>query len=155
MTPIIGDLIKNTVGNLVEGAMEIIKKLVPDKDKQLQAEAELRTLGLTIAAQAQTYEHDERMGQIEINKIDAASSDPYQRRARPTIMWICAFGFAYAFVVHPLLQWAVAVIACFYWQARELVPPALPDVEYLVTMLGAVLGLGGYRTYEKFKGVAR
>jgi hypothetical protein len=155
MTPIIGDLIKNTVGNLVEGAMDIIKKLVPDRDKQLQAEAELRTLGLTIAAQAQTFEHEERMGQVEINKVEAASNDPYVRRARPTIMWICAFGFGYSFVLHPLLQWAVALAACFYPAARGMVPPSLPDADVLLTMLGAILGLGGYRTYEKFKGVAR
>lgn len=155
MTPIIGDLISNTVGKVVEGGIDIIKKLIPDKDKQLQAEAELRTLGLTIGQEAQKYEHEERMAQAEVAKIDAASSDAYQRRARPTTLWICNLALLYVFIVYPLLQWFLTIAVLWTVKLVGVTAPPLPDAEYLFVLLGALLGFGGYRTFEKWKGAAR
>jgi len=145
--PIIGDLIANTVGKVVEGGIDIIKKLIPDKDKQLEAEAALRTLGLQAEQDLRRQEHDEKMGQIDINKIEAASNDAYVRRARPTVMWICAAALAYNFIGYPILQWVCAL------KYPTVVPPVLPNVEYLFVVLGALLGFGGFRTYEKTRGM--
>jgi hypothetical protein len=155
VTPIIGDLISNTIGKVVEGGIEIIKKLIPDKDKQLQAENELRTMGLAMSQEALKLEHTERMAQAEIAKIDAASPDKYQRRARPTTIWICNLALAYVFVGHPLLQWFLATSLAWTSRLANVTAPPLPDAEYLFMLLGALLGFGGYRSYEKVKGVAR
>jgi hypothetical protein len=111
---------------------------IPDCDKQLEAENKLRD-----------QEHEEKMGQIDINKLEAASPDPYVRRARPTTLWICNFALAYVFLVHPLACWAAAI-----WRPG-LTPPGLPDAEYLFIVLGALLGFGGFRSWEKWKGVSR
>jgi hypothetical protein len=135
------------VGKVVEGGIDIIKKLIPDKEKQLEAEAALRTLGLQAEQDLRRQEHDEKMGQIEIDKIEAGSNDAYVRRARPTVMWICAFALAYNFLGYPVLQWIGAI-----WYPK-ITYPTLPDVQYLFIVLGALLGFGGFRTYEKTKGI--
>lgn len=148
MVPILSDLFANTIGKVVEGGIDIIKKLVPDKDAQFQIEAQLKALAYEAELEVRKQEHDEKMGQIDINKIEAASNDAYVRRARPTVMWICAFALAYNFIIYPIAGWYCAI-----WQPT-VTPPVLPDPEYLFIVLGALLGFGGFRTFEKMKGVA-
>lgn len=67
---------------------------------------------------------------------------------RPGIGWICAAGLAYQFLVLPFAS-LIAVGLGYY--------DALPEVDsdVLMTMTLSLLGLGGLRTYEKTKGVAR
>jgi hypothetical protein len=137
------------ISDVVKGGIEIIKKLIPDRDKQLEAELALRTIALEAENRLRSQEHDEKMGQIEINKIEAASADAYVRRARPTTLWICNFALAYVFIVHPLACWAAAV-----WRPA-VTPPGLPDAEYLFIVLGALLGFGGFRSWEKWKGISK
>jgi hypothetical protein len=122
---------------------------IPDRDKQLEAEFAFKAIALEAENKLRDQEHEEKMGQIEINKLEAASPDAFVRRARPTTLWICNFALAYVFLVHPLACWAAAI-----WRPG-LTPPGLPDAEYLFIVLGALLGFGGFRSWEKWKGVAR
>ena len=63
-------------------------------------------------------------------------------------MWICALGLFTNFFVMPIAEWAVAI-----WSpGTEL--PALQTGE-LMTLTLSLLGLGGMRSFEKTKGVAR
>lgn len=66
---------------------------------------------------------------------------------RPFMGWVCCAGFALQYVVGPLLQWAAAV-------AGHPVAFAYADLSAMAPLLGALLGLGAYRTAEKIKGVA-
>ena len=63
-------------------------------------------------------------------------------------MWICALGLLTNFFVMPISEWAVAIWA----PGTEL--PALQTGE-LMTLTLSLLGLGGMRSFEKTKGVAR
>jgi hypothetical protein len=137
------------IGEIVQAGIEIVKKLIPDKDKQLEAELALKMVAVEAERKLREQEHAEKMGQIEINKLEAQSPDAYVRRARPTTVWICNAALGYVFVGHPLLAWAAAV-----WRP-DLTPPALPDAEYLFIVLGALLGFGGFRSWEKWKGVTK
>jgi hypothetical protein len=137
------------IGEIVEGGISIIKRLIPDRDKQIEAEFALKTIALQAENRLREQEHAEKMGQIDINKIEAASPDPYVRRARPTTLWICNAALGYVFIGHPLACWAAAV-----WKP-DLNPPGLPDAEYLFIVLGALLGFGGFRSWEKWKGVTK
>ena len=83
--------------------------------------------------------------QTKLNVLDAQSSDPYRTRWRPTIGWVCALGFAYAVGVRDLLAWLSV--------ALDVPPPPVINESLLLAALTAVLGLGGYRSFEKFKGV--
>jgi len=63
-------------------------------------------------------------------------------------MWICAFGLAWQFVFQPVAIWGLAV------SNLDVVLPQI-QTEGLLTLTLSLLGLGGMRTAEKWKGVQR
>jgi hypothetical protein len=85
-------------------------------------------------------------GQTEINKLDAASGSLFKGGWRPMVGWVCVSALAYQMVFRPLLGWASQI---YLWM-----PPPSLEVDTLMTLLFALLGLGGFRTAEKIKGVA-
>jgi len=85
------------------------------------------------------------LGQIEINKIEAASSDLFVSGARPFILWVCGVSLAYSFLVEPLMRFFAQVV--FKYDGAF---PALQMGE-LTTILMGLLGLGAMRTIEKLK----
>ncbi|MPY25179.1 3TM-type holin [Shewanella sp. YLB-07] len=64
--------------------------------------------------------------------------------ARPFLMWVCGFGFLFAFVINPMLQWL--------WP--DAGTPELP-LDAMMELTLAMLGLASLRTVEKIKGVAK
>lgn len=122
----------------------LIDKLIdriPDPNER--AREKLRIEGeLLAAASAQQTQ------QAEINKAEAASASVFVAGWRPFIGWVCGSGLAWVFVIAPIASWALAL----FGHAQEL--PKI-DVEYLLELVLAMLGLGGLRTFEKLKGVAR
>lgn len=127
------------LGSVFELGGKIIDRLFPDPAQKAQAELEL--LKLTQSGDLQTT-----LAQLEINAKEAAHPSVFVSGGRPFIMWICGFGLAYACIGHPLLSWLSAA------QGWPL-PPSI-DSEVLMYVLGGLLGLGGFRTFEKTKGVA-
>lgn len=87
------------------------------------------------------------LGQIEINKTEAQHPSVFVAGARPAVMWIGAFGLAYAAVIEPIARFAARVVFDY---AGEF--PAL-DTTITMQVLFGILGLGAYRTYEKTKEV--
>ena len=83
--------------------------------------------------------------QAEINKIEAQHRTIFVAGWRPFIGWVCGFALAYNFILRDLLVWFIG---------PEQVPPAL-QMEHLMTVLIGMLGLGGMRTFEKFKDKAK
>jgi|TARA_E500000178_G_scaffold229668_1_gene226284 hypothetical protein len=79
--------------------------------------------------------------QAEINKIEAQHRTIFVAGWRPFIGWVCGVALAYNFILRDLLVWFIG---------PEQVPPAL-QMEHLMTVLIGMLGLGGMRTFEKFK----
>jgi len=66
---------------------------------------------------------------------------------RPAIGWVCAIGLGYQFLILPF----AGLI-----NAYSLLPTELPSIQAaeLTTLVMALLGLGGLRTFEKSKGLA-
>ena len=85
--------------------------------------------------------------QVEVNKVEAASTNMFVAGWRPFAGWVCGAGLAYTFIVRPLLPW---VVALFGFTVPEL--PAI-DGDALMTLLLGMLGLGGLRTVEKVRGL--
>jgi hypothetical protein len=79
--------------------------------------------------------------QAEINKIEAASDSILKSGWRPAVGWVCVSALAYQMVVRPLLEWVGT-------QWAWMPPPSL-ELDTLLTLLFAILGLGAYRTFEK------
>ena len=89
------------------------------------------------------------LGQLEINKAEAASGSLFKGGWRPAVGWVCAIAFAYHFILKDLIVFGAT------FAGAEL--PELPefDMGTLLTVLGGMLGIGGLRTYEKQKGLTK
>jgi hypothetical protein len=85
--------------------------------------------------------------QAEINKVEAASPNLFIAGWRPAVGWICGLALLVEFVVKPWLAWGLA---------RSGHPATLPelDMAQLVGLLVGMLGMAGYRTYEKKTGAS-
>ena len=67
---------------------------------------------------------------------------------RPAIGWVCAIGLGYQFLILPF----AGLINAYYALPAEL--PAIQAAE-LSSLVMALLGLGGLRSYEKAKGLTK
>jgi hypothetical protein len=85
--------------------------------------------------------------QTDINKEEAKSSSVFVSGWRPFVGWVCGSGFALHYLIIPIANFIL--VASGY---KEVILTF--DMQTLLTLLFGLLGLGGYRTVEKVKGVA-
>lgn len=94
------------------------------------------------------------LAQIEVNKVEAASSSVFVAGWRPAIGWIGAAAMAYQFLLYPMLLWVWTYLQGTNWIPKELTPPPVLDADQLWVILSGILGIAGMRSFEKTKGVA-
>ena len=121
------------IGSIAELAGTVIQRMFPDKTKIEQEEMAAALV--------------EVQGQLDTNKVEAASENLFVAGWRPFVGWVCGSGFAIQFVVGPMCQWASAIAG------HEVVFPPL-DLGTMMPLLFGLLGLGGMRSFEKMYGVA-
>ncbi len=127
---------------------EIVKRVIPDPIQAAEVNLKVATLAQSGALAQLDADLKLAVGQMEVNKIEAASSDLFRGGWRPAVGWICALGLFYDFFLRPLLPWVAKLLGAE-------VPPLPPtDMGTLITMLGGLLGLGTLRTVERVKGKA-
>tara|TARA_Y100001951_G_C11104701_1_gene164037 strand:+ start:93 stop:500 length:408 start_codon:yes stop_codon:yes gene_type:complete len=117
--------------SIIGVAGKVLDKFVEDKDLKTKLDFELR----------KAYA-DANLAQIDVNKEQAKHPSIFVAGARPSIMWICAFGLGWQFVFQPIAIWYMALTA------SPIVLPIIPT-EGLLSLTLALLGLGGMRTFEK------
>jgi hypothetical protein len=119
----------------------LIDRLIPDRAAAEKAKAEME-------AELIRASNEAALAQVDVNKIEAGHSSVFVAGWRPSIGWVCAAGLAWAFVVAPVASWALLVMG---------VKAELPAIEFdhLFELVLAMLGIGGLRTFEKLRGVAR
>ena len=128
----------------ITAAMDIGGKLI---DRLWPDPAQAATAKLELIKLQQSGDLAQMTGQLEINKIEAASSSTFVSGWRPAIGWVCALALLYQYLVRPL---AVAIFAAV---GHPL--PVMPGLdENLWQLMMAMLGMGGLRTFEKVQGVA-
>ncbi len=115
----------------------VLDKFVEDKDLKTKLNHELKQ-----------KVQDANLAQIQANIEQAKHASIFVAGARPAIMWVCCFGLAWQFVLQPIAVWVINVTD--YNLSLPLIP-----TEGLLPLTLALLGLGGMRTAEKFKGKAR
>ena len=135
---ILGSGIKEIAGGVTDLALGIRSAITGETDPRKKAELEKLILEADIL---------QRKMQTEINKAESLHISVFVAGARPFIMWVCGFGVAYNFLVHPLIIWGVLIAGI------NIPEPPMLRTEELMTLLLALLGLGGLRTYEKCKKV--
>lgn len=94
------------------------------------------------------------LAQIEVNKVEAASSSVFVAGWRPAIGWIGAAAMTYQFLLYPMLLWVWTYLQGTGWVPKELTPPPVIDADQLWVILSGILGIAGMRSFEKSKGVA-
>jgi hypothetical protein len=119
----------------------LVDRLIPDRAAAEEAKAEME-------AELIRASNEAALAQVEVNKIEAGHSSVFVAGWRPSIGWVCAAGLAWAFVVAPVASWALMVLGI----KAEL--PAI-QFDHLFELVLAMLGIGGLRTFEKLRGVAR
>ena len=123
--------------SIVGVAGKVLDKFVADKDLKTKLDFELR----------KAYSNA-NLAQIDVNKEQAKHPSIFIAGARPSIMWICAFGLGGQFVFLPIAAWYIAVTG-------QAIPLPEIETEGLMSLTLALLGLGGMRTFEKKNGTHR
>jgi len=118
----------------------VITRVFPDKTEAQRAE-------LQVALEQMKAEYAAAAGQMEINKIEAASSDRFVSGWRPFIGWVCGVAICYSAIIEPMLR--------FFMKVHYGYEGEFPIIDTTLTqqLLFGILGLGTMRTYEKYKGV--
>lgn len=111
-----------------------INKIWPDK-----TEAEKQQLAAAVMVV---------QGQMDINKVEAANPSVFVSGWRPFIGWVCGSACAWNWIGLPVAKLAAVVLG----HSIDLSPA---DLTEMMPVLLGMLGLGGLRTLEKFKGVSR
>ena len=134
-------MISALVSSILPIATTVLDRVVPDKNAKAKALQELEHMLVEAETKGQ-------LAQIEVNKIEAASRSIWVSGWRPFIGWSCGFAMAYAYVVQPILVFILA-------QSGYLID--LPRVEHaeMMPILLGMLGLGGLRSFEKYKKISK
>ena len=119
---------------LIDPISTLLDKIVPDKDARDKLAHEKSSM-------AERNAHDIAKAQIDVNKQAAAHKSLFVAGARPAALWTCVLSLFYSTLAAPVLS---------IWYEM----PAIDD-SLLTYVLDGLLGLGGMRTAERFKGVER
>lgn len=91
-------------------------------------------------------------GQIEVNKVEAASGKFWNGGWRPGVGWAGVSALFFGTTVPFALQtafWALEVV-----QTGKFSPPPPMDLELVLLLLGQILGIGSLRSFDKLKGTS-
>jgi hypothetical protein len=143
------DVVTGVIGGIGDAAIKI-RQAITGKDPV--ADARLAELASALDAQKAQAETGLLQGQLEINKVEAASTDKFVSRWRPAAGWVGVVALA-------LATWPKAVVLTIMWLVMVIKTGILspfPDLgtAEVIMLLGSMLGIAGMRTAEKFKGVA-
>ena len=122
------------LNQLIGPVTGLLDKFVEDKDQKNALAHEIATL-------AEKQAHESVMGQLEVNKVEAAHKSLFVAGWRPFVGWVAGVGLAYNVIIAQILG---------IWFVVPEVDPSL-----LTPVLMGMLGMGAMRSYEKTKGVQR
>lgn len=127
---------------VLPSVMEVAGRFLPeDKEKRAAAERE-------IEAQLTTHLAQIDLAQLDINKTEAAHRSIFVAGWRPFIGWSCGVALAWNYIAQPILVFTLA-------QTGNLVELPALDMSQMMPVLMGMLGLGGLRTFEKYKSVSK
>lgn len=133
---------------LIPVLANLLDKILPDP--KAAADAKLKVMEMAQQGELAQLDADVKLatGQQEVNKVEAGSTSLFVAGWRPAVGWTCAAAFAFKFVGGPTL-----VLVASYFGHNV----TLPEFDYseMSTILLGMLGLGGFRTFEKVKGAAK
>jgi hypothetical protein len=132
------------IGTVIESVGKVAGDLITTDKERMQLELEGRRI-----------DQATDLAQMEVNKVEAASSSTFVAGWRPAIGWVGAAAMAYQFLLYPMLVWAWTWAQAEGHVPATVKPPPMLDTEALWVILSGMLGIAGMRSWEKGKGVAR
>lgn len=130
-----------------------IERIWPDPIKRAEEFRKLEALKQS-GDLAQLDAHVKLMlAQLNVNAAEATHKSIFVAGWRPFIGWVGGAAMAYQFVLYPLLVWVWAILQVKEIVPKELAPPPIIETGALFSIVTAMLGIGGMRSFDKAKGV--
>jgi hypothetical protein len=120
---------------------DVLDRFFPNKEEKERAQREI---------ESKLTEHLARIdiAQLEVNKQEASHRSLLVAGWRPFVGWTCGLALFYTYLVQPMAMFVMA-------QTGELVQLPQVDLSMMMPVLLGMLGLGGLRSFEKYKGVSK
>ena len=135
---------------MIQALLPAVLPLVKDavgaflpEDKNKRAEAERK-----IEAELTTHLAKIDLAQLDINKQEAAHRSVFVAGWRPFVGWCCGISLAWSYICQPIIVFILA-------QTGNLVDLPALDMSQMMPVLMGMLGLGGLRSFEKYKRVSK
>lgn len=129
------------ISSLVAPVSGLLDKFIEDKDQRALLAHEIATL-------ADKQANEQAVAQIELNKVEAAHQSMFVAGWRPAVGWVCALAMLLNFILIPFINLGMEF-------AGQDIRLDLIEMETMMPVLLGMLGLGGMRSYEKARNVAR
>jgi len=135
-------MLASLIPTLIPIVSDVVGRFLPeDKEAAKKAQREIEEKLTTHLAQID-------LAQLEINKNEAAHRSLFVAGWRPFVGWSCGLALAYTYLIEPVATFIMA-------QTGHLIDLPSVDLSTMMPVLLGMLGLGGLRTFEKFKKVSR
>ena len=131
----------NLISSLVAPVSGLLDKFIEDKDQRALLAHEIATL-------ADKQANEQAVAQIELNKVEAAHQSMFVAGWRPAVGWVCALAMLLNFILIPFINLGMEF-------AGQDIRLNLIEMDTMMPVLLGMLGLGGMRSYEKARNVAR
>ena len=131
----------NLIASLVAPVSGLLDKFIEDKDQRALLAHEIATL-------AEKQAQEQIVGQIKTNQIEAAHQSMFVAGWRPAVAWVCALAMLLNFILIPFINLGMEF-------AGQEIRLDLIEMDTMMPVLLGMLGLGGMRSYEKARNVAR
>lgn len=138
---------------IIDIVKSVIDKVIPDREGREKAKQEFDLQVLQRRQEIIDALEKSDTGQVEINKIEAASPDFFRAGWRPFVGWVCGFAVAYQFIGRPLLTWFTPIWLVIIDSTAVVPPPPPLDMGDLIFLLSGMLGLVAARSIDKKNGV--
>ena len=119
---------------------DVLDRFFPNKEEKAKAERE-------IEAKLTAHLASIDLAQLEVNKQEASHRSLLVAGWRPFVGWTCGLALFYTYLVQPMATFVLA-------QTGHLIQLPPVDLSAMMPVLLGMLGLGGLRSFEKYKGVS-
>jgi len=120
---------------------DVLDRFFPNKEERAKAERE-------IEAKLTAHLASIDLAQLEVNKQEASHRSLLVAGWRPFVGWTCGLALFYTYLVQPMATFVLA-------QTGHLIHLPPVDLSAMMPVLLGMLGLGGLRSFEKYKGVSK
>lgn len=127
---------------LANFATMLVSHLFRDKEDQDEAKAKIGEMVASGQFAAMASQFQNLSKQLDINLIDAKSTDKVQSRWRPIFGYSCSAIILYSFIFRDLIALIVRI-----WAPNYNLPDL--DISEIIVIVSGMLGVSGMRSFDK------